>query len=60
MHPEIIRAVAAQQINEWIAAAEANERSRRVRHPGQASRTHRPIRLWHRTVAAGRQATRSA
>ncbi len=61
MHPEIVRAVAAQQIAQWVAAADADERVRQARRSARASRIHRSNRrLGHRIVATRRQATRNA
>jgi hypothetical protein len=50
MHPEIVRAMAAQQIEGWLAAAEADRRAKqnRVRRPRR--------RLGRRSVAAECQA----
>jgi len=61
MHPEIIRAVASQQIKQWVAAANADDRARQARRAAGASRAHKQSRrLGRRLVATGRQATRGA
>jgi hypothetical protein len=57
MHPEFIRTMAEQQIDQWIAAAEADRRSRQIRH-GAARRPR--LLLARRRAAAQRPAPHSA
>lgn len=47
MHPEIVRAIAAQQIQDWLAAAENSGRRR------QAGRGRKPRLRPRRRPAAG-------
>jgi hypothetical protein len=56
MHPEITRTLAEQQINQWIATAEA-DRLARLNRPGKA---RRPRLLLARRRAAQRPAPHGA
>jgi hypothetical protein len=51
MHPEIVRTMAEQQIDQWLAAAEADRQSRQARQ-GRARRSRRPRLLPARHRAA--------
>jgi hypothetical protein len=57
MHPDIIRALAEQRIGQWIAAAEADRRSRQSRL-GRARRTR--VLFARRRAAAQRPAPHRA
>lgn len=46
MHPEMIRMIAAQQVDDWQAAARAGSRAR------QARQARRPRRAWRHRRAA--------
>ncbi len=60
MHPDITRAVVAQRIADWVAAADADRIVRQARHSNRGNRVLRHGRRFGRSVATGRQAARSA